>query len=124
MITESSIYWILKLDDIRTLFIVLFLLFAISSVFLVVGAISAVIDKTGYVSLLKKAAIASFTLCAIFGLALTFTPSTRQMAMIKVLPAVVNSEVVGEMSADAKEIYRMGINSIKEALSENREQIK
>lgn len=38
--------------------------------------------------------------------------------MIKVIPIIANSEVVGEMSADAKEIYKLGINAIKESLGE------
>jgi hypothetical protein len=41
------------------------------------------------------------------------------MAAIKVIPAIANSEIVGELSADAKELYRMGINAIKEQLTGN-----
>lgn len=115
MITESSIYWILTLDNIITLFGVftgVFAVFFLGSV--IAGAVAA--EMRDDTSLAKKLAIASFTACMIFAVALTFIPSTKQMAMIKVIPAIANSEIVGEMSADAKEIYKMGINAIKESL--------
>jgi hypothetical protein len=124
MITESSIYWILKLDDIRTLFGVA------TSIFGVVTFISAVVwalnscDNISFSVSAKRFCIKAFSACAVCAAAIAFIPSTKQMAMIKVLPAIANSEIVGEMSADAKEIYRMGIKAIKEALSENKEQSK
>lgn len=54
-----------------------------------------------------------FGFCVIVG---TLIPSTKQMAMIKVVPMIANSEIVGEMSTDAKEIYKMGIDAIKKQI--------
>ena len=56
-----------------------------------------------------------YLLLAFFSL--TFIPSTKQMAMIKVIPAIANSEIAGEMSKDAKELYKMGVDAIKEQLT-------
>ena len=124
MITGSSIYWILKLDDARGL------LCAAGCFSTVVILISAVVwlanscDNRYLSESAKRVCKKAFYVGVICAVALAFTPSTKQMAMIKVLPAIANSEIVGEMSADAEEIYRMGIKAIKEALSENKEQIK
>lgn len=129
MITESSIYWILKLDDFCTLFKVFTFLTGIFSVIVVIflAVKSATIyddDDRKAVKTAKKYFFRSAILTFILSSIIALLPSTKQMAMIKVLPAIANSEIVGEMSVDAKEIYRMGIAAIKEALSENREQSK
>lgn len=122
MITESSIYWILKLNDIRTLFgVATFISGAVTLASAVTWAVN-VSDNRILSASAKRFCIKAFSVCAVCVLAVTFIPSTKQMAMIKVLPAIANSEFVGEVSADAEELYRMGIEAIKEALSENKEQ--
>ena len=68
------------------------------------------------------AAITVMTLCPLCYLAKTFIPSTKQMAAIKVLPAIARSEIASEMSADAKELYRMGFSAIKETLTGKKEE--
>ena len=121
MITESSMYWILKLDDFCTLFKVFVFL---TGIFSVVVAISSAVkaanvyddDDRKFVETTKKYFFRSAILTIILALIIALLPSTKQMAMIKVLPKIANSEIVGEMSADAKEIYRMGIKAIKESL--------
>ena len=124
MITESSIYWILKLDDIRTLFGVLtFALGIVSFASLLTWAINSP-EGSRIADSAKKFLLISLSSCMLCAATVTFMPSTKQMAAIKVLPKIVNSEIVGEVSADVKEIYRMGVAAIKEALSENREQRK
>ena len=44
-------------------------------------------------------------------------PTTKQMAMIKVIPMIANSKAIETMSNDAKEIYTLGIKAIKEQLT-------
>ena len=122
MITESSVYWILKLDDIRTLFGVATFIFGFATFVSAVAWGLNSSDNNSFAVSAKRFCIKAFSACAVCAVAIAFIPSTKQMAMIKVLPAIANSEIVGEMSADAKEIYRMGIKVIKEALSENKEQ--
>lgn len=127
MITESSIYWILKLDDINSFLIAVTVFagfMAIASMLCFAIDISIEGSDTYFGQMARKTARRFTVLALLVGVALCFTPTTKQMAMIKVIPAIANSEIVGEMSADAKEIYRMGINAIKEALSEKKEQCK
>lgn len=110
MITASEVYWILKLDAIQGLFFTF-------SFFTGVFGVAMIIlwGIAGSMPCRKR----FFITVPIFVLLVTVTaliPSTKQMAVIKVIPAIANSEIVGELSADAKEIYRMGINAIKEQL--------
>jgi hypothetical protein len=60
-----------------------------------------------------KIALVCFIASSLF---LCFIPSTKQAAIVKAIPAIVNSEAVAEMSKDAKDIYRLGVKSIKEHL--------
>ena len=120
MITESSIYWILKLSDIRTM---LFIFMSFAGVFAAIMGIGwsiyvDVYDETA--DACKKAFYRSVALAFLLAIPATLLPTTKQMAMIKVIPAIANSEIVGEMSADAKELYRMGINAIKEQLGDKK----
>lgn len=122
MITASEIYWILKLDDIRTM---LYHLVAFGGVIFVTIGIAWCINRDSYDWKPENALFYKKNLLRIFGIGIliaaiaTIAPSTKQMAAIKVIPAIANSEIVGELSADAKEIYRMGINAIKEQLTGN-----
>lgn len=118
MITENTIYWILKLDDIIDLCIGLLIPLALMSlVGLVVYVIgSDEIDKVT-LSKLRSFLRISIPVSILLAFTVTFLPTTKQMAMIKVIPAITNSEIAGEMSADAKELYKMGIKAIKEQLT-------
>lgn len=143
MITESMLYWVLMLDNIKCCLV----LFTFFSWCVVIAAIITVkefksvqedyeeiIDTKDisdcYKELTKerlkkietnlntaskilKVSLCSAVLCLLF---VTFVPSTKQMAMIKVIPMLANSEAVQALGRDGKEIYQMGINAIKETL--------
>jgi hypothetical protein len=51
-----------------------------------------------------------------FHLSYTLLPTTKQMAMIKVIPAIVNSKEVEMVSKDAKELYKLGVEAIRTRL--------
>lgn len=126
MITENQIYWILKLDDIQG---VLFLLIVLIGLYCLTMAVFWGVAKgISYDYDEKEEAEKAMAFCAkqffitlpvfvVLLLTAAFIPSTKQMAAIKVIPAIANSEIVSEMSADAKELYRMGIAAIKEQLT-------
>lgn len=121
MITESSVYLILKLDDFRA---VLWIFTSITAGISFLSAIAWIINsdscrncKSFNNSIYKRYVFGALGIAFVFIIAVFMLPSTKQMAMIKVIPAIANSKIVGEMSADAKEIYRMGINAIKETLT-------
>lgn len=116
MITESTIYWILKLDDLRGICLLMSIL---SGVLAVVSSIawwcsSDLGDNPKVPRSICLKMVAVFMVCVIVG---SLLPSTKQMAMIKVIPAITNSEFAADMSKDAKELYKMGIEAIKEQLT-------
>ena len=123
--TANEIYWILKLDDIQGVLIFLTVLVGIYCLIMAVnwgftkGMAYNYDDKKGE----KTAAFCTkqfFITVSVFVVLLligTLIPSTKQMAAIKVIPAIANSEIVGAMPNDAKELYRMGVNAIKEQLT-------
>lgn len=104
MITGTEIYWITRLDDLRTF---LFALGGVSVgvcaigtvVSIVVHAINAAeapnllpISKKYIIRFLPCLATALFVL-----LSACFVPTTKQMCAIKVLPAIINNEDVQEL---------------------------
>lgn len=123
MITASEIYWILKLDDIQGVLIFLTVLVGIYCLaMLVIWGVTRGIDydekkEEKIVTFCAKQLFITVPVFAVLLLIGTLIPSTKQMAAIKVIPAIANSEIVGEMPRDAKELYRMGVNAIKEQLT-------
>lgn len=117
MITESTIYWILKLDELRGVCVVVCIITGLAGVGSFLGWVIHTAEKdfenaNWFRSIFFKMSFL-FGFCVIIG---TLIPSTKQMAMIKVIPMIANSEIVGEMSTDAKEIYKMGIDAIKKQI--------
>lgn len=121
MITESMIYWILKLDNIVEMFIVFAIISILSSVItLGIWFVKRedCYDNEGADKCFKISVI-SFALFITFLMASTFIPSTKQMAIIKVVPTIAKSKVTKELKGDAKEIYKLGVQSVKESLITN-----
>lgn len=118
MITESMIFWILKLDDLRFLFMMgsisSIVIFAITAFVWGIQADEGKINASITAKSICKKALISAIVCACL---IVILPSTKQMAMIKVIPMVVNSEIVHTMSNDAKQIYELAINALKEKLT-------
>lgn len=116
MITPMQMYWLLKLDDIRAFcaFFVGFTILAI--IFSLVAYNDAEDERT------KKIAIAGFVL-GLFGLglfsgALTFLPSTKQMAVIYVVPAIANNEKIQQIGGKTLDISNQLLDLTKEYLAE------
>ena len=118
MITESMIYWILKLDNIVEMLIILAIISILSSVTIL--GIWFVKREDCYnnenIDKYFKISVISFALFITFLMASTFIPSTKQMAIIKIVPIIAKSEVTKELKGDAKEIYKLGVQAIKESL--------
>lgn len=118
MITENTIYWILKLDDIAGLLLVMAIIAAAFSMgALLVCAICVEADDRDSCKTAKMICGKSGIIAFICAIAFTFLPNTKQMAMIKVVPMIANSEIARDIPADAKELYKMGIKAIKEQLT-------
>ena len=112
-----TIYWILQLDKISDMLIPIVLLFgALSLLALVVKCMS--FDKNMDVP--KIAANQVFwvfptflMLMALYG----FIPTTKTMCAVITIPAVMNNE---ELTGDAIDVYRLGMEKLKEVLGEEK----
>lgn len=119
MIDESTIYWITRLDNIR---IFLFVLAFIGTVIAFIGGVAhgATTSRRAFSDedkLEKKKdlrySIEAF-LVGIFVLfttavGLVFTPNTKEMFAIKVIPAIANSERVQSLGADVVDLAKSWI---------------
>ena len=120
MITEEMLYWIFRLDAIKV-----FCIF----IELIVGALSLVL--TCYLisihdvvapdhPLYKKFWITAFGMYAaliVSTLTLIFLPSTKEMAAIKIIPVICNSEFVQkELPKESKELYDIAKYAVKKSL--------
>lgn len=116
MITPMQMYWLLKLDDIRMLcafFVGLSLLAIIASL--------AEYNEDECEEL-KKTATAVFVFglfgLALFGSALAFMPSTKQMAAIYVVPTIANNEKIQQIGGKTLNISNKLLDLTKEYLAE------
>jgi hypothetical protein len=118
MITESMVYWILKLDNIVDMFVILAIISILSSVITLGIWFVKRDDCYNNENLDKyvKISVISFALFIVFLMMSTFIPSTKQMAIIKIVPIIAKGEITKEIKGDAKEIYKLGVRAIKESL--------
>lgn len=116
MITESTIYWILKLDNLRDVCLIVGTLSGFTTVisFIVWQCAVSADDNIKVPRSTCLRAFAVFMLCVVVG---TLLPSTKQMAMIKIIPRLVNNEIVNNLPKDSNDLYRLGIEAIKEQLT-------
>ena len=117
MITGWEIYYILKLDSLVMFFLIFSLcsgIFALASACAWFGNIN--LEKCEIAKSCKKRFFQS-TIATFVTLFIAFViPDTKEMAMIKVIPAIANSEAVDTLKGDAKDLYNLGINAAKESL--------
>lgn len=129
-ISPFELYMILKLDDIHNLLsafgAVLFISFIISAILLAVWFFTSM-DDLDDISfrfarrMIKK--IFSILLGALFVVLLlqAAIPTTRQMAAILVVPAIVNSEFMQkDLPADLREIYTLAKEGMFKALTDEK----
>lgn len=126
IITPAEMYWILKLDDILDAVQALGICF---TVFAIVVTIARLImcgplreDMPLEVcSATRKASRILIAISSIFIIASALLPTTKQYAAIKVIPLILNSDAVKTVAADAKDLYALGIQGLKEALTKQTE---
>lgn len=120
-ITPAQLYWISRLDGIDNLFtfILVFGTFA-----LVVLCIANIIEKCtpedadspNIQKVTSKWTKILLFPCVLALFGTLFVPTTKEMAMIYVVPAISQSEVIQK---DIPELYNLGIESLKDMLKEN-----
>jgi len=109
---ESTLYWILKLDDIRDILKLIAALGLVSGVVMSIASCVFFDDiETKTLWALGTLAVGLLVLGGCVRVAHAFVPSTRQMVIIKTLPAIVNNE---ELKAEGKEVYGLMKTWLKE----------
>lgn len=119
MITPMQMYWLLKLDDIGGLCI--FSIFvSIALLAISIMAYDHSVEERNEKE--KKCAIILFYLAVICGVFFvcvkTLLPSTKQMAAIYVVPAIVNNEKIQQIGGKTLDISNQLLDLTKEYLEE------
>lgn len=122
-ITESTVYWITRMDGIHDFLIGLCIITSILVVLSLIILFSTFMASEGeeeFHPAMKfelRACFISIALLVVFFLASVFIPTTKEMALIKVLPAISNSRFVSEeLPKEAGEIYMLAKEALKEKL--------
>ena len=124
MITPMQMYWLLKLDDIYMLvsyaaalatgvFVVSFLAYKLAGV-----DGNKQEQKTSGI-----AALVSLVCSVLLWCVVTFIPTTKQMAAIYVVPAIMNNEKIQQIGNNTLDVTNQLLNLTKEYL-ENKAQDK
>lgn len=103
MITTAQMYWIVTLDSIVAAGIILSFLFLLVAF----GVFCACVDGNAPWWLLGVTALAAIVMIAVT----TFTPSTRQMAAILIVPRIANSEKVQQAG---NKLYELAVEWMDE----------
>ena len=122
-ITGSTIYWITRMDGIHDFLIGLCIItsiLAVLSLIILFSTFMACEGKEEFHTAIKfelRAFLIGIVLFVVFFLASVFIPTTKEMALIKVLPAISNSRFVSEeLPKEAGEIYMLAKEALKEKL--------
>lgn len=105
--TESSIYWITRLDGLRDMEVVLLLVLGIGALLSGIAYLVREFEGTPADVWCLKGAVACASGTLLMGLALVFTPSTRDMLLIKGIPALVNSDLGKAIPKETEEVWKL-----------------
>lgn len=120
MITEEMLYWIFRLDAIKVFCFVVLLVGGLATVLITAHLIidKNFIDFSDY--FYKRLLIfvkSMYIIISIAILTLIFLPSTKEMAAIKLIPVIYNSDFVQkELPKEGKELYDLAKVAIKRTL--------
>ena len=93
MITEAELYWMTRLDNIRTFFLICSCLSGIIFICsLPVYVVNLLDDYEDICKTSRKLISTALAVLIILGIGLILTPTTKEMAAIKVIPMIVNSD--------------------------------
>jgi len=112
--TESTLYWITRLDGING-FLVGFgsTLAVVSAIYLLVAFLNASFDET---ELNAKVAIVGLLIALPSFILAVFVPTTKEMAMIKILPHIAQSKSMESISKEMPNLTNMAIDKLKDVL--------
>ena len=123
MITESTIYWVTRLDALNNLvtavsFIsVISLIVSIIASCIVMGERNSMLNDDDKLILPIKFVIGSIIILVVCATLLVFVPTTKEYAAMKILPKIANDEALNTLSQDGKELYRLTVDYLKEQVT-------
>jgi len=121
MITESTLYWMTRLDEVKSLVSImsflLCLIFGIGSIICVGAIVISKVEGDGKdIPIFKRLSmyvIPLFLLGIALAISNVFIPTTKQYALIKVVPAIANDQRIQQ---EASELYDMAKQALKQTL--------
>lgn len=105
-VTAWDIYWITRLDSIKAALVVAFILAAVLVLLLTVSSDG----ECWTIRHLRRWMIAGLLA---FTVAVTFTPTTKEMVAIKVIPAIAANEDVQALPAEFVKLAREWMEELK-----------
>lgn len=119
-LTSFDLYWITRLDAIRpacTGILFCGILVGVGSFLgLIGGSIEGVAES--WMKTCKWGVCVGIALIIVGASGKVFVPSTKEAAFIWGVPAILNSEAAQVVSEDTKEIYKLGVEYLKDMLKE------
>lgn len=114
--SEFDLYMWLKLDDIHEM---LSFIFVLSTLFFICCGFFLFLtrdeDSEKTSNRLRLCTICGFIFMIVFGFIETFLPTTKQYAVIKIVPMIYNSKTVQK---DLPELYNIAVDEMKTKLKE------
>lgn len=113
-------YWFTRLDGITNFFEIISILGSIGFLISLILFIISKVDDTCEEPVKKVMSILFKTITPIWLIAIIgvlFTPTSKQMAMIYVVPQITESQVVKQ---DIPELYDLGVNALKDWLKQTK----
>ena len=123
MITESTIYWVTRLDAFNnlvsavSLISVIFVIASIIASCIVMGERNSLLNDDDKLILPLKFLTGSIIILVVCATLLVFVPTTKEYAAMKILPKIANDEALNTLSQDGKELYRLTVDYLKEQVT-------
>lgn len=129
MITESTIYWITRLDAIKDFFVFIIVLLAGSAAVWFISAVAYYnfhdsCEQDFETKMRRRCrgclyAIYALVLCVVVN---GFVPTTKEMLLIKGVPAVVSSSEAKCVAEDVGRLYKQLVKIIEEKMETNNDE--
>ena len=126
MISGWQVYMILKLDDIRGMFLTGTIISGVIAVLLTVMLVSYRITEDPpddrdrrIVTYLFRNILKAASVFLLFLTVTILIPTTRQFALIYIIPKVINSDFVQkDIPEESRELYELGNDILKQTIKE------
>ena len=119
-LTPATMYWFTRLDGLSVAFAVATFLGTLAVIITTIGFVATSNSEYGNdreanntIKSVLKWLVPTWLIC-LFGL--LFTPTTKEIAMIYVVPHITESQIVKQ---DIPELYDLGVNALKDWLKKD-----